>query len=114
MAIPKKYLKELGELIAEGHRRFGKVAPRRPYQEDDEGGEGSAQLLFEEHPLLSKMPIGAPSDLTYNTQLSKFSAEAADERANELKLELQKKLEQKLEQKLTAKPKFNPTPYPTN
>ena len=108
LMILKKHLKELGDLLGEGHRRFGKVAPRRPYKEDDESGEGAPQLLFEEHPLLSQMPIGAPSDLTYLTQINEFSADKAQERVDELTLQLKNNLELQLGHKLGQQRKFTP------
>ncbi|OGT05898.1 MAG: hypothetical protein A2X78_00695 [Gammaproteobacteria bacterium GWE2_37_16] len=111
-AIPKKYLKELGDLLADGHRRFGKVAPRKPYKEDEEdGGTGSAQLLFEEHPLLSSMPIGAPSDLTFLTNNNQFSQDKAEERVEQATPELKKQLEATLEKKLGKHLNITPTPY---
>lgn len=110
--IPKKYLKELGDLLADGHRRFGKVAPRKPYKEDeDDGGTGAAQLLFEEHPLLSSMPIGAPSDLTFLTNNNQFSQDKAEERVEQATPELKKQLELTLGQQLDKRPKIAPTPY---
>jgi hypothetical protein len=98
----------LGNLLAEGHRKFGKVAPRRPYRDDDGGeGGGSAQLL-PEHPLLQTQPVGAPSDLTMLINESKFSLEEAEKRYDELNPQLQKSLENKLGLGLTHKPPKTP------
>ena len=86
---------KLGELIAEGHRRFGKVVPRKPYREqDEEGGAGKAELSpFEEHPLLAEQPLGAPSDLTAIVTENDNAVEEAEKRdAKELSNELQNQL----------------------
>lgn len=86
---------KLGELIAEGHRRFGKVVPRKPYREqDEEGGAGGAELSpFEEHPLLAEQPVGAPSDLTADVTQNDNAVDEAEKRdAKELSNELQNKL----------------------
>jgi len=94
---------KLGEIIAAGHRQYGKVAPRRPYAkegDEDEGGTGSSQLL-PEHPLLSRQPIGASSDLTFITNENNFSKEKAEERSDELNPVLRKSLENKLGHSLT-------------
>lgn len=106
-SIPKIFLEKLGELLASGHRQFGKVATRRPYKDDDEGGSGSPQNLFEEHPLLSQMPIGAPSDLTFLPNENKYSEEAAVE-SNQLSPQLKKQLELTLGHKLDERPKMAP------
>ncbi|MFA6409143.1 MAG: hypothetical protein WCW01_03095 [Gammaproteobacteria bacterium] len=113
MAILKKQLKELGDLIGEGHRRFGKVAPRRPYLEDDDsGGEGGSRLSpFAEHPLLASVPIGASSDLTFLTAENKFSSDEAEKRVDEASPQLTKQLENVLGFKMAARPKVTPTPY---
>lgn len=75
----------LGELIAKGHARFGKVAPRHPYYEDDEGGgdTGASDLRFETHPLLKDLPIGAASDLTISIPDHENITELAQARAEE-------------------------------
>jgi hypothetical protein len=86
---------KIGELIAEGHRRFGLVAPRRAYkrEEEEKGGAGSAQNSpFEQHPLLAEMPTGAPSDLTYETIESSYAEEEGEKRSDEAVPELQHKL----------------------
>ena len=107
MAIYKRLKREqkiqLGELIGAGHRQFGRVAPRRPYAEDDdEGGTGTAQLL-PEHPLLSRQPLGASSDLTFLVNENNFTTEKAEERSDDLNPELRKSLENKLGHELAHK-----------
>jgi hypothetical protein len=110
MAIPIKYQRELSDLLAEGHRRFGKVAPRRPYHEEDEdGGSGAPQYLFEQHPLLAEQPIGASSDLTFLTTDNKYSLDEAEKRSDEATLELQRKLEMALS--LGRRQIATPSPY---
>lgn len=102
-AIPIKYKRKLTELLGIGHARFGKVAHRRDYREDD-GGEGGAGLELLQHPWLSNMPIGADSDLTMETNNSAHSLEAAEERVNEASNEL--KMQPALQRVLN--PSFNP------
>ena len=93
----KEQKTKLGELIAKGHRKFGKVAPRKPYlDDDDEGGTGGAQLLFEQHPLLSQQPVGASSDLTAIISDNNNSVDQAEKRVDEATLQLKKALEMKL------------------
>jgi hypothetical protein len=87
----------LGELLGKGHGRFGKVAVRRPYAEEDEGGgeEGGAPKLLAEHPMFMQQPIGAPADLTFLANENNLAEGAAEQRENDLTLTLQQKLEQK-------------------
>lgn len=99
----------LGNLLADGHRKFGKVAPRRPYRDEDEGGSGAAQLL-PEHPLLNKLPVGAPSDLTMIMNESKFTQEEMEKRYDELNLTMQERLQKQLG--LGAKPQKAPEARP--
>lgn len=101
--IAIKYKRRLTELLGIGHSRFGKVAHRRDYRED-EGGEGGAGLEFQSHPWLSNMPIGADSDLSMDTNSSDHSKEAAEERVNEASNEL--KMQPALQAALN--PSFNP------
>lgn len=101
--IDIKYKRRLTELLGIGHSRFGKVATRRDYR-DDEGGEGGAGLELLSHPWLSNMPIGADSDLSMDTNNSSHSLEAAEERVNEASNEL--KMQPALQQALN--PSFNP------
>jgi len=117
--IPATYKAELGEFLANWYRHFGKVAPRRAYHEDDEGSVGApTSKMFEEHPFLSQMPIGAPSDLASTIVEDARTLDEVDERKDELKNELQYKLAAKLENKLEKKyshenrPTFNPKPQP--
>lgn len=117
--IAATYKAELGEFLANWYRHFGKVAPRRAYHEDDEGSAGSpASKMFEDHPFLAQMPIGAPSDLASTIVEDARTLDEANERVDELKNELQNKLNLQLENKLEKKyrnenrPKFNPKPQP--
>lgn len=118
MSIIKKLTREqkmqLGELLAAGHRHFGKVAPRRPYAKDDDegGGSGASQLLME-HPLLMGMPTGVTSDLTFLVNENSHSMEAAEKRTDELNPQLRKSLEQQLGKQLEYRPpaKLTANPY---
>jgi hypothetical protein len=109
-AIAKEYKTQLGLLLAKGHARFGRVAPRRPYR-DDESGEGAASLTIETHPLLAKLPIGAASDLTAITTDNSETLEEAVKREGELTeaLRNQPALQAQLSQRRSYIPK--PTPY---
>jgi hypothetical protein len=104
---------KLGELIAEGHRRFGNVTPRKPYrEEDEEGGAGEAELSpFEAHPLLDEQPVGAPSDLTAIVTENNNAVEEAEKRdAKELSNQLQNQLRHTHAAKLGAAHTARPTP----
>lgn len=87
--ITKQLLQALGETIALGHKKFGKVTlPRKPYKEDD-GGEGGAQLLFESHPFFADQPQGAMSDLlaadvTHYSEALDAATERADQACPQL------------------------------
>lgn len=108
MSIPIKYQKQLSELLAKGHKRFGKVLPRRPFIED-EGGAGTASLLLE-HPLFLEQPLGASSDLTFIANENKYSNDEAEKRADEAVPELRKQLELNLQlgQQKIATPHLDP------
>lgn len=95
---------QLGELIGAGHRQFGKVALRRPYAKDDDGGDSGAAQLLPDHPLLSRQPVGASSDLTFMVNENNFSTEKAEERSADLNPELRKALENKLGRELSYQP----------
>lgn len=100
--IPARLKAELGEYLAEWYRRFGKVAPRRAYHEDDEGNSGAASNappLFEGHPFLSEMPIGASSDLASILVADERTLDEADKRSEEMTEELQNRLTLELGQK---------------
>jgi hypothetical protein len=104
--IPAKLKAELGEYLAEWYRRFGKVAPRRAYHEDDEGGgsgDASAKPIFEGHPFLEEVPIGAPSDLASTIVADSRTLDEADKRSDEMVEELQNKLALELGQKKQKK-----------
>ena len=93
--LDKEHKTNLGELLAAGHRRFGDVAPRKPYRDDDdEGGSGGAELSpFEQHPLLAEQPLGASSDLTsIATENSESVSEVEKRDAKELSNQMQNQL----------------------
>lgn len=103
---------QLGELIGNGHRHFGKVTPRRPYAKDDASGDGGASQLLPAHPLFAQQPIGASSDLTFLANENDRTVEEAEKRSNDLNLELQNKLEKKLGQQLSYHPPKTPEARP--
>lgn len=108
MNIATEFKKQLGDLLGEYYRKFGKVAPRRPYHEDDkEGGSGEGGAIFESHPLLAEQPIGASSDLTSIITENSNAKEEAEKRHDELTLQLQKQLD------LTKQPTKAATPIPS-
>lgn len=108
--IPATYKAELGEFLANWYRHFGRVAPRRAYHEDDEGSVGApTSKMFEEHPFLAQIPIGAPSDLASTIVEDARTLDEANERKDELKNELQNKLTMQLENKLENKYKNEKT-----
>jgi len=89
--IAATFKAKLSEIIGIGHRQFGKVALRRPFDDDDdEGGEGGTGLQLEEHPFLAQQPIGAASDLTAIANQNSQAEDEAKERVNEASLQLQK------------------------
>ncbi len=102
--IPAKLKAELGEALGNWYKLFGKVSPRRAYHEDDEGGDGApAKPIFEGHPYLAEMPLGAPSDLSSILINDKRTLDEADKRSDELTDELQNKLSQELGHKKQQK-----------
>jgi hypothetical protein len=98
--------KELGEELAKWYRNFGKVKPRRAYHEDDDRGTGRSELVFEGHPLLADLPLGAPSDLASILVADERTLAEAEKRLDESCPQLKKSLELQLGQKqqLTAAP----------
>lgn len=116
MALLNKYKAELGLLLAKGHAKFGMVAPRRPYPKDedeDEGGTGVADLSVEDHPLLSKLPVGASSpELTGVTSDNSQTTDEALDRVEELTLELQNQPRAQAELGLRYSNISAPTPSP--
>lgn len=113
--IPAKLKAELGEHLAKWYRNFGKVVPRRAYHEDDEGGSalGSAKPLFEGHPYLSEMPIGAPSDLASIIVNDDRTLDEANKRSEELTQELQNKLSLTLGYKKQKRFRYQIGPRPS-
>lgn len=110
--LTKHNKEELGLLIAKGHARFGRVAPRKPYQDDD-SGTGAAGLTVETHPLLMDLPIGAASDLTAIAAANSEITNAASERLDELTPSLQKQpvLQAQMQQRYSYVPKVTPSPF---
>lgn len=107
----KEQKTQLGELLAAGHRRFGMVAPRKPYRDDDDDGDSGIGKAspFEQHPLLDEQPLGATSDLTaIATENSEAEAEVEKRDAKELSNQMQQQLANKhaytLGQSRTASP----------
>jgi len=91
--LTKEQKTELSALIGEGHRQFGKLAPRRPYTDGDDKGGGTAQNVFEQHPLLAEQPLGASSDLTFIITENNRALDEAEKRADKAAPELKKRLE---------------------
>lgn len=112
--IPSKDKAELGELLAEWYRHFGKVAPRRRYLDDDESGSGTggAKPPWENHPLFMDLPIGAPSDLAFILAADERTMDEAENRVNEacpeLKMQLQNTLKQKYDYQYQRKMTLQP------
>lgn len=113
MLILNQYKTELGELIAKGHAKFGKVAPRRAYRDTDEGGEGAPGLTVESHPLLMNVPEGAASDLTAVVSDNSEITEEALDRVEELSHQLQQQptLQAELAYRQTPRNTPKPSPY---
>ncbi len=89
-SIKKIYKEQLSYWLAKGHSQFGRVAPRRPYRdEDEEGGAGTAGLTLLEHPFLMDLPVGAASDLTAVASVNSEADDEALDRAEECCPELQ-------------------------
>jgi hypothetical protein len=112
MSIPREFKEKLGELLATGHRKFGKVTPRKPYREDEgdvDSGAGSPNPMFEAHPFFAEQPVGASSDLTAIITENRDAVEEAEKRSEQ---ELSHRLTQALKNKHTytksATPKMNP------
>lgn len=108
----KQEKEQLGLLLAKGHARFGKVAVRRPFRDDD-SGDGAAALTVETHPLLANLPVGAASDLTAITAVNSGITDAASERLDELTPSLQKQpvIQAQLQQSYSYVPKVTPNPF---
>lgn len=105
--IPARFKAQLGEFLSDWYRSFGKVTPRRAYHEDDEStGGGAANKMFEDHPFLAEMPIGAPSDLASVIVEDARTLDEANDRKEELTNELQNKLTFALGQKLRKQKQY--------
>lgn len=105
------FKKQLGRMLAKGHAKFGTVAPRKPYYDEDRGGAGTAGLRFEAHPLLAEQPVGAASDLTAIISDFDHITEVAQERATEACPQLQQ--QPAMRQALGIGPSAAPTAKPT-
>ncbi|MBA2654638.1 MAG: hypothetical protein H0U71_06195 [Gammaproteobacteria bacterium] len=108
-AILNQYKAALGEHLAKGHAKFGKVAPRRAYKDDEDSGEGSAGLTIETHPLFLNVPEGAASDLSFITTDNSNVEDEALDRVEELNPELKYQAELNLNYAKVSTPK--PTPF---
>jgi hypothetical protein len=90
MALTVTQKREMSRLFGIGHAKYGKVAARHPYRDDDEGGGDSGlPSIVPEHPLLADLPVGAASDLTADVAANSESLEEAKERMPELTPALQ-------------------------
>lgn len=109
--IAVKFKRKLSELLGIGHSRFGRVALRKPYREDEGGGgAGESELRFDSHPLFANLPDGADSDLSALPNNNPVSEDAAKERVNEASPEL--RLQPVLQNELQPGPRATPTPQP--
>lgn len=109
MSSFKKIQKEqLSYLLGKGHALFGKVAPRRPYRDDEEGGGTASGLTLLQHPLLMNMPVGAASDLTAVATSNSEATEEALDRAEECCPQLQQ--QPRLQNALTHGRHYTPKP----
>ncbi len=87
----------IGEELAAWYRQYGHVTARRPYQDGDNGsGDATAQPIFESHPLLSELPIGASSDLAFVDNNNPRCTEEAEQRSDELSNQPRQRLEMRL------------------
>lgn len=113
MALISNPLKaKLGEEIAKGHAKFGLVAPRRPYRDEEDSGDGAPGINVKTHPWLSNTPVGAASDLTFVASENSNITDEALERVEELNPELQQQprlqAELNYSNRYTPKPKITP------
>lgn len=106
-SIPNIYKAQLGELLAKGHAKFGPVAGRRPYKDEDDSGEGGAGLTVETHPMFVNVPEGAASDLTFIASDNSNITDEALSRVDELTNDLQNQPSMQPGSRSTPKP----TPY---
>ncbi len=106
---------QLSHLLLLGHKRFGPVAQRKPYRDDeDEGGAGAPSIL-QEHPLLAQQPIGATSDLSHIVSQNR-EAEKELEKTDEAKMSPELKLQAQKQHEFTHAKKHDnlsrPRPSP--
>lgn len=106
--ILNQYKAQLSEIIAQGHAKFGAVAARRPYKDDDDSGDGAPGLTVETHPLLANLPVGAASDLTAITSANSEITEEALDRVEELNPQL--KQQPTLQAELSYRYSHRPAP----
>ncbi len=91
LVITKEHKTKLSELLAAGHGKFGRVAPRQPYREDDDEGGGEGGFRFDTHPFLEDQPEGASSDLSMvvNDHGQSDLADEVDKHADNISNDLQ-------------------------
>lgn len=111
MPMLNQYKAQLGDLLRKGHGKFGRVAPSKPYKDDDEGGAGTAGLTVETHPLLADLPEGAASDLTFIASDNSNITDEALERVDELTPQLQNQPSLQAELTYSHRATPRPTPY---
>jgi hypothetical protein len=109
--ILAQYKAQLADEIAKGHAQFGKVAPRKPYREEDASGEGGPGIDIETHPWLMNIPVGAASDLTSIASENSNATDEALDRIEELNPEL--KQQPRLQAELNYRHSHRYTPKPT-
>lgn len=98
---------KLSEALVKWYRTFGKVAARKPYHDEGgDAGDAAATMVFESHPLLANMPIGAPSDLAWVDNNNNECIEEAVRRGEELTNQPRARLEMRLGQKLDHRKKY--------
>jgi len=109
--IPVAQKRELAGSLALLFKRWGKVADRRPYPDDDDEGGGVGGLSLPEHPFLQDLPVGVvPPDLAADVNQYVDVEVELEKRANEANPQLQK---QPVVQAALGKGRGAPTPSTT-